>query len=297
MSECMSHTWYLGVDFQLYATLTPIFLTLYLQFNRKIAMFLECLLIVFIIIASMICSYRFNWSANFLDGMDSAAYDRGYYINPFFRSTPYIIGFITAQLWHEKSRIWPHFGLTRLMSFFLSLAAIGLMFFLCFWGSGGYTKRPCLSYENPDSNQECGSDVSRTERALYTSLMRPLWGFSLALISLLSFNGQLNFLGVNALLSWSGWGPIGRLSFSMYLLHPLVVLFNVLGRRSKIRYSNVELLYSYVGVSVITIFLAIGTGLLVEWPLSKISRRIENFIMSDSKESQKNVEDGKRTVD
>jgi len=283
--ECMFHAWYLGVDFQLCAVLTPIFVSLYLRKGyRKLTIQLECLALIGIIVTSMFCSYEFGWSAYVMDGQDSAAFDRGFYTNPFFRASPYIIGFITAQLWHEKRRLVPDLGLTNRMSSVASLIAIGLMLWLSFTGREGYQKRPCLNYESSINGIDCGSGLSSMQIAIYTSLMRPAWGFGLALLSLLSFNGQLQSLGSSSLLNWSGWNPIGKLSFSMYLIHPIVGNILILGRTNKIRYSHVDLLTDFVGIATVTFFMALAIGMLVEWPISRITHDLERKLWTSNSE-------------
>ena len=113
-SECMYHAWYLGVDFQLCAVLTPIFVTLYLRRRcRRLAIVLELVLIALVISLTYINTFRRDWSGHLMDGKQTLQYDRDAYINPFYRAIPYIAGFITAQIWHEKSRICPHLGLCR----------------------------------------------------------------------------------------------------------------------------------------------------------------------------------------
>jgi len=281
----MFHAWYLGVDFQLYAVLTPIFVALYLHMHRKITILLEFLLVIVIIAMSFFGTFYFNWSAYTSDGMQSVAYDREFYINPFYRSTPYIIGFISAQLWHEKSRVWPNFGITNKLSVFLSISSVLLMAYLPFWSASAYTNRPCLSYEDPLQNPSCGTGLTQYEKAIFNSFMRPLWSLGLVVISMLSFNGQLNFLGAHSVLTWPGWDPIGKLSFSMYLLHPLVGNFLLLGRTSKLRYTNAGFITMYAGISIVTFLLALCIGLLVEWPLSKITRDIEKMIYEKKKDS------------
>jgi len=276
-SECMYHAWYLGVDFQLCAILTPIFLSLYLKKGwRKITIATESLVVGVIIATSMKFSYQYQWSAHLFDGADTVSFDRGFYINPFFRSSPYIIGFITAQIWHEKCRIWPNFGVTKITSVILSIASMVLLLLLAL-DTGGSDKRPCLVWESPHTT-ECGSGWSREKLALYNSLVRPAWGVGLSIMSLLSFNGQLRAFGSSSLLTWTGWDPLGKLSFSMYLLHPLIINIWVLGGASKFRYSNANFVYAFAGIVTITFLSALALGILVEWPISKITRDFEKRI-------------------
>ena len=61
------------------------------------AIILEVLTVIVIILASLHYSFKYHWSAHLWDGADTGAFDRGFYINPIFRSSPYIIGFITGQ--------------------------------------------------------------------------------------------------------------------------------------------------------------------------------------------------------
>ncbi len=285
-SECMYHAWYLGVDFQLCAILAPIFVSLYLTEGcRKLTVLLEVTLITTIIIISYAFSIRYGWSAHLVDGADTVAFDRGFYINPFFRSSPYIIGFITAQLWHEKCRLWPNMGLTKRTSVVLSFASVGLLLFLTL-GTSENNKRPCTFWESPHST-DCGSGWSRGKLAIFNSLMRPAWGLGLAIMSLLSFNGQMRCFFSSSVLNWTGWDPMARLSFSMYLLHPLIINIWVMGGASKFRYSHVSFLFAFAGIVAITVLVALGVGILVEWPVSKITKYLEsNVLLPKHKETE-----------
>ena len=284
-SECMYHAWYLGVDFQLCAILAPVFVSLFLKEGcRKLTIAIELILITAIIGTSINLSHKYGWSAHLFDGADTVSFDRGFYINPFFRSSPYIIGFITAQLWHEKSRQWPHMGLTKVTSVTLSFFSVSLMLFLTL-GTSDNNKRPCTVWESPHTT-DCGSGWSRDKLAIFNSLVRPAWGLGLAIMALLSFNGQLRCLWSSSLLKWTGWDPICRLSFSMYLLHPLIINIWVMGGASKFRYSHSSFFYAFAGIVTTTVIAALVVGILVEWPMSKMTRHLESRICVSKREDE-----------
>ena len=116
-SECMYHAWYLGVDFQLCFVLTPIFVSLYLRRScRQLAMMLEVLLVAIVVSMTFVNTYLRDWSGHLMDGKQTLQYDRDAYINPFYRAIPYLVGFTTAQAWHEKSLLCPNLGLRKRVS-------------------------------------------------------------------------------------------------------------------------------------------------------------------------------------
>lgn len=285
-SECMYHTWYLGVDFQLCAILTPMFLSLYLRKGfRRFTIVLEIAMVLFIILISYAFSFKYEWSAHLFDGKDTLSFDRGFYINPFFRSTPYIIGFVTAQLWHEKSRLWQNMGLTKVASVFLSFLSIGILLFLVLGTTPGKNEnRPCTVWESPST--ECGSGWSREKLAVFNSIMRPAWSIALAIMSLLSFNGQLWCLYSYSLLNWKGWAFFARLSFAMYLIHPLIINIWVLGgHTSKLRYSHVAFVFAFVSIVVVTVLAALVLWCLVECPAREVTKYLERWIQAKVKKS------------
>lgn len=322
-SECMYHAWYLGVDFQLCAVLTPIFVSLFLRKGcRRLAIILELLLVTLVIVMTFVNTYLRDWSGHLMDGKQTLQYDREAYINPIYRAIPYLVGFITAQIWHEKSRNCPNMGLRRCVSYFdvgeklivklslfcggwailtfphclcvhsipfslkqtkqqasiiLSVFASGLMAFLTFTGSSAYDNLPCQIWQNMHT-AGCGSGWPMHKLALFNSFMRPLWSLGLFILCLLGFNGQLHPWCGGAILNWAGWDPVAKLSFGMYLLHPMVINVWFLSRSSKFSYSHVDFVFLCAGIVTLTFLSALFVGILVEWPFSKITKSFESWL-------------------
>lgn len=160
------------------------------------------------------------------------------------------------------------------------------MAFLTFIGSSAYHDLPCQTWQDMHKSG-CGSGWPIRYLALYNSFVRPLWSFGLSSMCLLGFNGQLHPLCGGSILTWAGWDPIAKLSFGMYLLHPLVINVWFLSRTSKFSYSHVDFCFLCAGIVTVTFLSALGVGILVEWPLSKITKSFEGWLWKAGKRSQR----------
>ena len=148
---------------------------------------------------------------------------------------------------------------------------------LTFTGSSAYNNLPCQSWQNMHTTS-CGSSWPMHKLALFNSFMRPLWSLGLFTLCLLGFNGQLHPWCGGAVLNWAGWDPVAKLSFGMYLLHPLVINVWFLSRSSKFSYSHVDFVFLCSGIVTLTFLSALFVGILVEWPFSKITKIFESWL-------------------
>lgn len=57
--------------------------------------------------------------------------------------------------------------------------------------------------------------------AVYSSFSRPLWAVCLAWMTLACVSGKGG--PINDILCWSGWRPLSRLNYTVYLVHPIVM--------------------------------------------------------------------------
>uniref|UniRef100_A0A7E4VWY7 NRF domain-containing protein n=1 Tax=Panagrellus redivivus TaxID=6233 RepID=A0A7E4VWY7_PANRE len=58
---------------------------------------------------------------------------------------------------------------------------------------------------------------------VYSAASKPLWGVALSWIVITCYYGYGSF--INSFMSWSIWVPLGRLTYSAYLVHIMVVLY------------------------------------------------------------------------
>lgn len=106
--------------------------------------------------------------------------------------------------------------------------------------------------------------------ALYGAGSRTLWAVGLSWIVLACLTGHGGF--VNSILSWKGFVPFSRLTYSAYIIHPVIMAIFYGSRESVFDYSPSLLTYFALGNIVVTYSLSFVMSLLFESPLIGIER-------------------------
>ncbi|CBN77498.1 conserved unknown protein [Ectocarpus siliculosus] len=270
---CFYPTWYLADDMQFYMV-SPVFIVLYMR-RKWWGVAATFLAIVASTAAMAIGTYVRGWSALTLDGSWVVKYSEETYTAPYFRIVSYLMGMLFAMLWHEKQMRWPQFKLADWQRYIMLSTSAVIFFVVTFVGYSGYQNAPCSIFQDPASSP-CGSGWTASQLALYNAGTRPAWGFALILLCFVCFNGQGGLL--QQWLAHRAWAPLARLSFGAYLLHPLVINLWFLNSTTKFHFSKLDLFMSYVCVSGVTFSSALIMALIVESPLTKLGRRLENII-------------------
>ena len=105
---------------------------------------------------------------------------------------------------------------------------------------------------------------------MYTLLtaVKPLWAITVVLIILavaLGFGGP-----IGALLSWGVWAPLSRLTFVVYLIHPIVMMVFFLTLRRTLSYSTLCFSFIIAGLMVVSYCVAALISLFIYLPLKNI---------------------------
>ena len=79
---------------------------------------------------------------------------------------------------------------------------------------------------------------------------------------------------INTLLSWKLWVPLGKLTYMVYLIHPLVMAYYYSVSEMKFLYSDVNYAFQYVSILVMTYVISFLAVLLVESPLVQLEKVI-----------------------
>lgn len=107
--------------------------------------------------------------------------------------------------------------------------------------------------------------------AFYESLSRPIFGICVLWIILACVNGAGGV--INQLLSSGLWQPLAKLSFTMYLLHPaLLIMATVASAKTDAHFSVMELFYRMWGAIGLTTSVALVWSAAWEVPFGTLER-------------------------
>ncbi|XP_054719003.1 nose resistant to fluoxetine protein 6-like [Uloborus diversus] len=115
-----------------------------------------------------------------------------------------------------------------------------------------------------------GEETSVILTVLFAAVHRSVFICGLAWVAFACITGHGG--PVNQLLSLTVLTPMSRLSFMVYLLHPLVIWMKLGSLRERPMASHYEYFYSYITNIVISFVLAVPFYLLLEAPLSNLDR-------------------------
>ncbi|XP_060563003.1 nose resistant to fluoxetine protein 6-like, partial [Ruditapes philippinarum] len=188
--------------------------------------------------------YEFNANLLFSTDMDDIF---EIYFKPWSRIGPYVVGIYTGYLLYKTECKIKFSKLINCVGWVLATCvAIAVVY-------GLYT---------PDgSTDKLNVDMS----ALYNATARIAWSLSVAWVILSCASGYGG--PVDAFLSWKGFAPLSRLTYCAYLLHPIVITLQVYSRRTLEHWSDIELIYRFIGHMCITYASAFVISLAFESPM------------------------------
>ena len=241
--QCFGHAWYLGNDMQFFIIL-PLFIVAY-TFNRRAGY--ASLFVGFwaSIIYSLWAAGHFHWSA----GVDGPPHQVDYYyLRPWTRIPPYLVGSATALLLNDVSS-----KPSRIICEAMKLVAL-LILGLCYFGAYPFWQSPMKH------------GLKRLNHS-YVALTKPAWAVALSLLCWPSFRGHRGMIG--RLLELPLWEPLAKLTYAMYLIHmPVLEIFLGPARPSTSRYTWWG--FAFLGVASATGLVAVVLYLFVELPFHNL---------------------------
>ncbi|KAH8304723.1 hypothetical protein KR044_007257, partial [Drosophila immigrans] len=259
--QCLGHTWYLGVDMQLYL-LSPIFLIALYKWGKKAAagiVLLMVLLLVWLFTLMMVKKY----SMFFKNGQSPPDSQRWLYFATHLHATPWLVGAVFGYVLHVNRG--KSFKLSPLVVWAGWLSSL-VVIFACEFS--------LVPYDNLS-----GPKLGTLEDSLYYTLTRLGWPLALCWIVFACMQGYGGM--ANSFLACPLWQPLSKLSYSVYIWHILIQEMNVRRIQTSTYFSNYEMMLKFWSDFGFTVLVAYVTYVTIEAPLGGL----ESLLLSRSKPS------------
>ncbi|XP_069120101.1 O-acyltransferase like protein-like [Argopecten irradians] len=249
---CLGVTWYLANDMQFYIVSPLLLVPLY--FFKKIGVLVVAVALLGVTVTTAVISATNDLPITVVDMVSgSAEYMELYYIKPYCRMGPYIVGMLTGYFLHQKGL---NVKINKYVNFFIWVVA---------------TVVACLIvYGIYDAAN--GDRVDVGVAALYNSTSRTLWGACVSWVIFACATGNGGF--VNTILSWKPFIPLGRLTYCAYLIHMLIMMMNLLSLREHVFASDTAFIYLFLGYMIMSYMVAFVLSLAFEAPMMALEKVI-----------------------
>ncbi|XP_069118732.1 O-acyltransferase like protein-like [Argopecten irradians] len=252
IESCMSWSWYLANDMQFFVLSLP--LLLIMMFQLQIGIVLSAMLIIAGMVYTGWMQYHIvggNWYS-VLDRDRIEAYWTDIYVFPLGRIGAYMIGFLFGIFLQKRTRR----STSKIVGFVGWTMATGVAL--------------TLVYVVYDFNKEEGEPWTSLQNACYEAVSRPAWAMCICWVIFACYN----YMGgpVNAFLSWKGLIPLSRLTYSVYLIHPLVMQLRGYSAKSILYYSDFDMIYLHLANLVLSFPAAFIVSVTLESPFIAIEK-------------------------
>ena len=275
-NSCMGWSWYLANDMQFYVLAPLILIPLYYIFPAGLVVSGAFLAVVFVANGAIAGTQQF--SANMLlPAPHNANQFDDIYTKPYCRAAPYIVGLVLGFMLYKKIKISVHWLADWFIYIVIWLVAAGCCFSVVY---GLY-------------NSFHGHHLTLAENVSYIMFSRFVWSCGLALIVFACHNGY--GWVINEFLSMKMWVPLSRLSYTAYLIHPIVLSVFFSSTRNPYTYTNYTIAVYAVAMVVLSYGAAGVVAVFVEFPLSNLEMAIFKAIGLKPRSSVRQIQTNTRS--
>ncbi|XP_064458660.1 nose resistant to fluoxetine protein 6-like [Ornithodoros turicata] len=205
---CLQHLWYVSNDLQIFATIALPLTLLFVRYRRTAFVVSAALVVAFAVLTSV---QTYQWKLFFM--LTSGTNDmrkvvltlEHIYFKPFAHVSGYVLGVVCGYV-AVRYRALPVHPVVQGALWFLSAGAIAFVVYITYpWNLGNLP--------------------SETVNALYGGFHRVLWSLGLCWPAYACATGRGGYL--NAFLSWKAFTPLSRLTYGVYLIHFLLLIFRM----------------------------------------------------------------------
>ncbi|XP_015835187.1 nose resistant to fluoxetine protein 6 isoform X2 [Tribolium castaneum] len=249
-NQCMQHTWYLSVDTQLYVIVAPIILY-YMKKNPSKTLLGITLACLFSILYTFLMVVHYN--LGFIPYWEMEDNDSKItYFNPLSRMPSWLVGSVLGYLLYQNKKLQN----PQKINFLLWTASLLLMLGL-------------ILYHQVFMNSP--HNVFRS--AFFNSFSRFMWSLAVCFIIFSCSTGRGDF--INNFLSHPVFIVLGKLTYSMYLTHVLIIMAVTGNQKHASYFSNFGVFCDFCSNSVIIIGCSTLMCLCFETPFISILKHLD----------------------
>ncbi|KAN0028570.1 hypothetical protein ACTFIV_010416 [Dictyostelium citrinum] len=268
LNECYGVAWYLANDMQFFL-LTPFIIVLYRK-SKTIGWILAVSLMIASMMATLAVSIKYE-IPTFFDMLGTEAEQFAphstsqltvnIYQKPYYRIGAYIVGILIAFIYtnsnlSRKVRYIYHLRTARYLLY-------GISFFITFFFT-------YISYDFYKNSNNFVGQWTTIQKSLYNGFSHTTFSIGVAIIILATFYGYGGV--VQWFLKLGIWKFFSKLTYSSYLVHPLVIAYRLYSMTNFLHYSTIEFSILYIGNVVTTFATAFVIHLLIEKPFINLER-------------------------
>ncbi|XP_043270688.1 nose resistant to fluoxetine protein 6-like [Venturia canescens] len=254
---CMSQSWYLSVDMQL-VWIAPIFLYPMLKPGRKSQLiFLTLLSSAFLasILAPLFITYFNELTGTMIyykKQLDVANVYLQIYTRAYARAAPYLLGLGVGYLLRKIKPTNTSISTSVVIGgwIFAIVAGLAVVF-------------------GPRAMYFPEHEYDALEAAFYAGFHRPVFALAVSWIVVASVFDRAGPVG--ALLSWSVWVPLSKLTYSIYLSHYIILLYNSASVRTPGNLTTIGVVQAFFGNLAMTVIISVMLSLTFEIPFIRLT--------------------------
>ncbi|EDO47385.1 predicted protein [Nematostella vectensis] len=259
IKECLGWSWYLANDMQFFAISPVLLYMIYRYFTGLFAGVGGLLAASFVVTGVLIGYYKLPVAlAGEIEGGQD--YTNMIYVKPYCRIAPYLVGLALGYLFHKDKQRTSLLHFRPVMVFILLGWIVAIV---C-----GLASLYGL-YKNFRTHPE---PFNMTENVIYGVFGRFAWAVALAWVIYTCHTGVGGT--INSILSARIWIPLSRLTYSAYLLHPIVLGVFYSSFQSTITYTDSLLVFYFVAIVAVSYACAFVLALMVEFPTMQLEKLI-----------------------
>ncbi|XP_031334569.1 O-acyltransferase like protein-like isoform X2 [Photinus pyralis] len=252
-SMCIPHGWYLSADMQLFV-ISPIFLLALSRWPKR-TLYGIVALIVCNIVGCFLLGWFFELNGIMQGNVDfekQMVFVWQYYFPAYTRAAPWLIGIILGYyLYLSKKK---RYELSTIVAI-LCILSLMVMCAIVFGGHNLIT-----------------SEYRRVLNAIYIALVRPAWALAVAAVIFTCANGYAG--PVNWFLSLPIFEVLSRFTYTLYVVHYIVIFVLTSQMRTTVLFRNLEAMHQFWGDFAFTLFVATLVTLAFELPAIEIEKII-----------------------